>query len=82
MTPEKEKLKTLFEKNKADLDGGFLNSICEFSEDCFNEFKSLGDNAKVADLFKYIVAAYHVGRERGETWMKNLQKEIDKLKED
>ena len=52
-TPEEEKLLRYYEENKNDLDGGFLNTMTAFAEDCFKEIM-LNDKAKVRDVHKYL----------------------------
>lgn len=78
-TPQEEQLKELYEKYKKDLDGGGFRVMVKFSEQCFNEFKALGDKAKVADIHKYIAAMYHVTVDRMEAQFKKYMEEISKL---
>ena len=77
-TPEEEKLLRYYEKNKNDLDGGFLNTMTAFAEDCFKEIM-LNDKAKVRDVHKYLVAVHHVTVKRMEEAFKKHLEEIRKL---
>ena len=64
MTPQRERLITLFEKYKKNVDNGYVKAITEFSKECFRELQKLGDNATYQDVRKYICAAYNIGMMR------------------
>ena len=61
MTPQRERLITLFEKYKKNADNGYVKAITAFSKECFRELQKLGDNATYQDVRKYICAAYNIG---------------------
>lgn len=75
---QEEKLLRYYEENKNDLDGGFLNTMTAFAEDCFKEIM-LNDKAKVCDVHKYLVAVHHVTVKRMEEAFKKHLEEIEKL---
>lgn len=81
MTPEEEKLLKYYEEYKNDLDGGYLNTMARFAEDCFLELTSLGNKAKVRDVFKYLAAVHHVTVNRKEDQFRKHLDAVRKLKD-
>lgn len=76
-SPEEEKLLKYYAENQNDFDGGFHRSMVSLAQDCFNEMKKLGDQAKVRDIHKYLVAVHYVTAERMEA---GFRKHLDELK--
>lgn len=77
ISPEAEKLLKYYADNQNDFDGGFHRSMVTLAEDCFNEMKKLGENAKVRDIHKYLVAVHYVTADRMEA---GFRKHLDSIR--
>lgn len=53
--------------------------MVRLAEDCFNEMKKLGDNAKVRDIHKYLFAVHQVTTERLESGFRKHLDSISRL---
>lgn len=78
MSDREQRLLDLFEKYKKDLDGGRLEALSEFAEECNKELEkgrlTLGRIA-TATIHSYIYGAYDAGRKRAEDYYKALRKD-------
>lgn len=77
MSDKEQQLLDLFEKHKKDLDGGRLEALFEFTEECEKELKQSSKYGKIttAIMHSYIRSAYEVGRKRAEDYYKALRKD-------
>ncbi len=77
MSDKKQQLLDLFEKYKKDLDGGRLEALFKFTEECEKELKQSPKYGKIttAIMHSYIMSAYQVGRKRAEDYYKALRKD-------
>jgi hypothetical protein len=77
MSDKEQQLIDLFEKYKKDLDGGRLEALFKFTEDCEKELKQSPVYGKIhtAIMHSYIMSAYQVGRKRAEDYYKALRKD-------
>ena len=77
MTDKEQQLLDLFEKYKKDLDGGRLEALCEFAEECNKELNQTRVDGRIntAIIHSYIHSAYDAGRKRAEDYYKALRKD-------
>lgn len=77
MTDREQRLLDLFEKHKKDLDGGRLEALCKFAEECDKELEQrhLTGKTNIGIIHSYIHSAYDAGRKRAEDYYKALRKD-------
>ena len=66
MSDRKQRLLDLFEKYKEDLDGGRLEALSEFADECNKELEQrrLVGNLATATIHSYILGAYDAAYKR------------------
>lgn len=82
-TPHEEKLIKLFEKYEKETIPGteYFESLCEFSKECFDIVKILGNSLQVKDIHSFIAAAYRVGFNRGYDAGREYEQDLKKLED-
>ena len=77
MTDREQQLLDLFEKYKEDLDGGKLEALCEFAEECNKELEQthLVGRIATATIHSYIYGAYAAAYKRATDYYDALRKD-------
>lgn len=77
MADKEQHLLDLFEKYKKDLDGGRLEALCEFAEECNKELDQSRVDGRnhTAIIHSYIHSAYDAAYKRARDYYKALKKD-------